>query len=721
MLKKKLVNAILIFLLLNLIFTIMINILGIKIVTLSLKSDVPAEIQIFYLPDKNDEFNEVNSKKIQYIPKTEFSTIRCLISTKHIDKFRIDFGILPADFKVNYLSISDGFFFKKVWSNKEQLKKDFNYNHEIEIYQTNNDYFEFKTIGNDGFISGNKLDGETKIMPKVILLELMMFLVILIFIYNKILKKSLFSVRNTDFVNKLKTLFKKSNNINLEIKNIKSFLIKNKYIIYIMLFFTILSHGVAIFYYKIGIDSEKAIQRGTNTRAFTEQGRYGISALKKIFSTDNIVIPAYNILLGLSALILFAVLSTYIMDKYSSEKSKLANISFMIMFITFSQIPTYTTFIMYSFEVSMGYFIVALSMLFITKAIFDESSILSFILGIMLLSFAISIYQCFIALYAEFVCIILLIKNQNDYNKTENKQFTQLLKYILVLVIACIIYFIFNLILTHSLINSEGYLGSFLGWKNYKFSEVISIILHSIKSIIFDVYGFEMLKVAYIGLFIVLAVILLRKKHISNVLYLVGFMLAPFLLNIILGSIQPIRSLVALPFFIGAVSYGFILIQHNKTIKSIIFIFILLCSMYQAQATSKLYFGDYVRYNQDVQLGDRISERIEELEIGEKPQYPVVYIGGHSSNDNALLIRNETIGYSFFEWDFGNISRIQSFMSIIGHNYIMPSQENIRNAYENSKNMPIWPNDESVKKVNDIIIVKLSEPSNYWEITNGLN
>lgn len=722
MFKKKLFKAIFVFLLINLVLISIIHIFGVKFVTLSLKSDVPTEIQIFYLTNKSQDFNGDDSRKIGYTPGEDFTKIRTVIFTKYIDKFRIDFGYIPAMFQVSQLTISEGIFSKKVW-NTDNLKRDFNYNYQIEINELNNSYFEFRTLGNDGFISGNEINGRAEANKEVILLEIVLFILVLILNYSKSLIKYISNfickIGNQRFLKQLNIVIKEySHSIDLENKFINSFLRENKYIVGILVFFSILTHGVAIFYYKIGIDSERAIVLGTG-QGFTAQGRFGISTLKKIFSTDNIVIPAYNILLGIFMLVLFAILSTYIINKYSGEKCRLANLSFMIMFITFSQLPTYTTFIMYSFEVSMGYFIVGLSMLFITRAIFDKSDVIDLILGIVLLMFAISIYQSFITLYAAFVCFIFLMKDKDDIKESKkNQDFQQLLKYILVLIIALILYLITNFILTNSLINSEGYLGNFIGWKNYKFIDVTLAIFYSIKSVIFDVYGFEILKVSYIVLFIVLAVIMLKKRSVINVLCLVGLMAAPFLLNIILGSGQPIRSLVALPFFIGVVSYGFVIILRNKTIRRILFIFIFLCGMYQAQATSKLYFGDYARYNQDVELGNRISERIEELGVGERHQYPVVYIGAHSLYDKTVIIRNEVLGNSFFEWDGGNIWRIHSFMSIIGHYYAVPTTDNIQNAYENSKNMPVWPEAESVKRVNDIIIVKLSEPSDYWKRTN---
>lgn len=728
--KSILVKAIFTFVIINLILISIVSLLGGRIVTLSLKSNSASEIQFFYITKENSNFSELNSTKTIYDPSSGQSKVRSLIFTKDIDKFRIDFGNSPSKYEVEYLSISDGLFSKKVWNNDEFIK-DFKNNQQIQLYSTNNDNIKLDVLGSDGFVSGDRISGDTKINVKMILLEITLCLILIILIIRRDLEKYCLRILNYEYINKLtilnnkyvkkiKILFNKHiNGMKLEFSSFKQYISSNKYIMYVTIFFTILAHGVALFYYKIGIDNELTIVGSLNEETFTKMGRFGVNLIKKIFSTDKITIPAYNLFLAFTMLSLFAILSTYVMNKYSKRKSKLANASFLIIFITFSQIPTYTTFVVYSFEVSMGYFIVSLSVLFLTRAILDKSNILDFILGVALLMFTISIYQCFITLYISFICTIFLVKNNNYNRKLFMEEIIKLVKFIIALVIAIIIYFCINFILTKSLINVDGYLGNFVGWRNNNASIVILTIISSIKSVIFG-YGMDMLKISYIILSIILVIILLIGKNKINALYLTGFMVSPFLLNIVLGSAQPIRSLASLSFFVGMFSYMLIAMIKNKNIQKIMFVGIFIVGLYQAQSTCKLYFGDFMRYNQDVELGNTIAQKIEELNLGEKPKYPVVYIGLHSPQDQRLIIRDEALGYSFFEWDGGRISRIKSFMDIIGHNYIYPSQEDIQNSYESSKNMPIWPQSESVKVDKNVIIVKLSEPTDYWKYTNSV-
>lgn len=718
--KNKLVKMCLAFFVVNLMFMIIIQLLGVKIVTVSLKSNNPSEIQLFYVNKDNKEFNELNSTKIQYEPDTKLTVIRSLIFTKNIEKFRMDFGNAPSNFEVGYLSISDSLFSKKVW-NKNYLIKDFNNNNQIEIYKTSNDNLQLKTLGNDGFISGNSINGETKINTKMIFLEILAFIFLIFFANIREIKKYYSKIINIKSIQNIKRkIIESINGMISEFHNIIEYISKNKYIVYIAIFFSLLAHGVALFYFKFGIDSENAIVN-YDPKGWIIQGRFGMALIKKILCTETITVPAYNIFLGLTMLVLFTILSIYIINKYSEKHNKLANIVFIVIFITFSQIPTYMTFVMYSFEVSMAYFIVAVSILYISRAILDKHSILDIIVGIMLLMTAISMYQAFITLYVSFVCIICLINSNKSKDITN--EIINIGKFVGVLVIAVIIYFSINFILTGTIMNGGGYLDTFIGWKNNDISKVILEIIRSIKIVITGegMYGAKLLKIYYIIMPLILISILSKSKKVIKSIYLVGFMLSPFLFNIVLGSAQPIRSLVTLPFFVGMFSYILILIFENKNIQKIIFIGILLSGMYQAQATSKLYFGDYMRYEQDVQLGNSIAQKIEELDLGEHPKYPVVYVGLHSSQDSKIIIHNEVIGYSFFEWDQGNIGRINHFMDIIGHTYIAPSNENVKKACQISKTMPLWPSSGSVKFEDNVIIVKLSEPTEMWAQRYGID
>jgi len=712
---NKLVKICLAFFLANLICMIMVHLFGAKIATISLKSNNSSEIQLFYGDKVIKEFNELNSTKIQYKPKTELTKIRSIIFMKNIVNFRIDFGSIPSNCEVGYVSITDGLFSKKIW-NKDDLIKDFNNNNQIKIYKiNNNNNLQFETLGNDGYIGGKNINGEIKVNAKTIFLEMLIFLFLIIFVNIMNIKMYCSKIVKIKTIQNIKiNIIESKDEIFLEFSKLIKYISKNKYIIYVTIFFTVLTHGVSLFYFKIGIDSEKAIVN-YNPRGWIEQGRFGIPLIKKIFSTETITVPAYNILLGLTMLVLFSILSIYIINKYTEIHSKLANIVFLIIFITFSQIPTYMTFVMYSFEVSMAYFIVALSILFISKAILEKHNVWDFVLGIILLIIAISIYQSFISLYVSFVCIICFVSSNK--NKDIISEIINVGKFIVVLVIAAITYFFINFILTGSIMNGDGYLGNFIGWKNNAIPKVIIEIIHSIGGVITgkNLYGAEILKIYYIIMPLILITLLFKSKKIIKAIYLIGFAISPFLFNIVLGSAQPVRSLMALPFFVGMFSYILILIFKNRNIQKLAFIGLVLIGMYQAQATSKLYFGDYMRYEQDIQLGNSIAEKVEKLDLGEIPQYPIVYVGQHSLQENNLIIHNEVIGYSFFEWDQGNITRINYFMNILGHNYLVPSNDEVKKAYSISKNMPQWPSSGSVKFEGNVIVVKLSEPTVIWK------
>lgn len=715
------------FLIINLILISLTNLFGAKVVTLSLRSDKDSEIQFFYITKDGENFSEYFSESVKYKSSDSFKKVRALIFTKNINNFRVDFGNTPSEYEVQYLSISDGLFNKKIWD-KNLISKEFiKCSKELKMYSTTNNILKVESLGKDGYIVGENISGVDEVNYKVFLFEIVLIVLLILFMNKEKIREFFFKISRNKFITKsYQCTIKEIRDVNNEFKIIKEYILKNKYIIYIASFFAILAHGVSLFYYKVSIDSEIAIinySNGFNSKHWIGQGRFGIAVLKNIFSTGTITIPAYNIFLALTTLVLYIILSLFIINKYSEKDNKLANIIFAIMFISFSQIPTYMMFVMYSFEFSVGYLMVAISMIFTCRIIFDKklsdekTGILSISIGIGSLMFAISIYQSFISLYISSVCIIFLLKGKSYGSENLIEEIKKILKFISILIISIAIYFLVNYILTSSAVQTDGYFGDFIGWKKDDVFVVISKVIHSIKTVIFGskYYGLELLKVFYTIGFLILVVLVLNFK-IDKFIYLFGVLISPFVINIILGSSQPLRTLVALPLFVGIICYSAIIVLKSKLLQKVIFCLIFIMGMYQSQCTAKLYFSDYVKYEQDVQLGNRIAQEIEKLDLGEKPKYPVVYIGTYSSNDKELIIRNEVIGYSFFEWDGGSISRIRNFMDIIGHDYLYPSKNDIKKAYESSKNMPEWPNSGSVKLENDVIIVKLSVPGERWKM-----
>jgi len=89
----------------------------------------------------------------------------------------------------------------------------------------------------------------------------------------------------------------------------------------------------------------------------------------------------------------------------------------------------------------------------------------------------------------------------------------------------------------------------------------------------------------------------------------------------------------------------------------------------------------------------------------------VVNIFGHA-NFVQLAYRvpwSASMGVSFFDWDNGNMRRIVAYMRLMGYRVVgLPNSERQKYA-RYFEDMPVWPADGSIKKVDNVYLIKLSE------------
>jgi len=103
----------------------------------------------------------------------------------------------------------------------------------------------------------------------------------------------------------------------------------------------------------------------------------------------------------------------------------------------------------------------------------------------------------------------------------------------------------------------------------------------------------------------------------------------------------------------------------------------------------------------------QINNRIEQLGYS-NGNYKLVCLGKRETIQTPNIIKQELIGYSIFEWDWGNPYRIRSFLNIHGNNFLNINHDDIEKAKIKANNMPIWPNEGSIQLMDNIIVVKLS-------------
>ena len=124
---------------------------------------------------------------------------------------------------------------------------------------------------------------------------------------------------------------------------------------------------------------------------------------------------------------------------------------------------------------------------------------------------------------------------------------------------------------------------------------------------------------------IVLLVMMFRRKQKNFYLYLLGLLfllLTPFIMTILLGQQPKFRTQIVLPFVFGFLFQNFALelIEIGKNggkvlLRGITAISVILIFQ-QINITSKMFYSEYVQYEEDVRLAVKITDRIDPVEFG---------------------------------------------------------------------------------------------------------
>lgn len=129
-------------------------------------------------------------------------------------------------------------------------------------------------------------------------------------------------------------------------------------------------------------------------------------------------------------------------------------------------------------------------------------------------------------------------------------------------------------------------------------------------------------------------------------------------------------------------------------------------------------YAEYMRYEYDVSLANKIDERINLLDIENNKEIPVVFDGMLVSPAVRNSSRGHNVGVSFFEWHWASnptgVAHIAlGFMKTLGYNnYRMPTDDECKKGLEIAKTMKVWPSPYAVKYEDGIVVVKLPQSLN---------
>lgn len=519
------------------------------------------------------------------------------------------------------------------------------------------------------------------------------------------------------------------NNIVKEFNNLKKFILKYKTPVICSIIFTLICFGFMLTNHSLTIDEETWITSNStsNIHLWLMQGRFGIFLLDKIFAPTGNYIP---FLWDFLAVVLWNFSGICFIFCISMYYPKFNKFSVFVFCSYFSSLPLVVgellSYSMFNFQQSIGMLFMSISSILI-YIYFSNRKIKYIIFSSIFLFAATSIYQAFMVVYIVMVLAYLLIKLLKDNNM---KALKTIAPAGFPFLFGVAIYYVINkIITTYVAPDPNNYINGYIGWnKGRSALHVILSTFHFIEKILLGdsaVYGSKVLLIITFLFFIYIVVYAIKIKGSSKKLYFViislFLLISPFALSIVLGmSGINGRTYVALP-LAGSIELLFIItssINYKKFYSIIVLISIavlFLNSMYM----NRLFYNSFMVYESDTNVGNQLIHDIS-LSGYDYSKEPIVFIGMHSVDENIFSANSGSTGGSFFSWDDGNNARMINFLRSEGYNVSLATPDQIKTGYEDSKELTPWPSKNSIKQINNCIVVKLSIPTKLWFSVNGV-
>lgn len=403
-----------------------------------------------------------------------------------------------------------------------------------------------------------------------------------------------------------------------------------------------------------------------------------------------------------------------------------------ILFVTAPIFVEQYIFVLQSLEISFGILITILAVFFSDH--YSQSEIISWsiIPGVIFFVWAIGSYQAMAPLYICFVLTAFLLRYLNEGASTA-------LRYGImqtaVFVFGCITYMAAVIVARKISGANSSYISDMVRWGSDGLVAGAAAIKISIKNVVLGTSVFY--RKYYLPAMLMSILLALWhgwrcKTCISNyfLFLFAGILLisSPFYMNILTGAVQPIRTQLVYP-ATSALFLAFLTVipekiaipaKHLKHIRlplaSLMAALCVFLAARQGRDVIQLFQTTWEVYRNDVLTANRMYHDICNITDGKDiSDRIVVFIGGRNAGVKGPALYGELAGKSMFEaeahTEVGVSGRVGCLFSILGMDIqVLPDDHVLyRQAIEYMKDAPDWPENGSIRLMDDVIVVRLSE------------
>ncbi len=485
-----------------------------------------------------------------------------------------------------------------------------------------------------------------------------------------------------------------------------NFQIKGSNFFLILLTFAlgILTYGFSLINHSITIDNETPIYNDF-AMAF---GRWGQNII--VYHIFNGHQPFFTTIISLFIFSLSAVKITNLLNLNSINK-----LIFCGLFITFPQISYQIVFQIMAIIAGLG---ILFSVYFVDiylNNILNESNktkkIIFIIINSLLFSFTLAMYQAFIIVPLVLYIIIIYV-NSFENKKTLKIEFLNAFYFILIIFFSVILYIISVKIFCVAN-NESSYLASFLSGNNENmFGNFFELLNKNLTGNFY--YGesnYIISTIAILGL--IFYTIIKKNRVFFKLLLLFLILIVPFIISFFItnGYHPPRLYLTSNLVFAFSIAFFIEKINLNKfKFTNYIVVGIIFLNIY---FVTNLYQKCNKIYLTDVKIAEKIDGIITRLNPDFNQTEKYVYFHGALPYDYHQKYRvenSEVFGGSFFSWDNGNNYRIINFIreaNVNEYNLVDDKEIYDKINQETLKNMPNWPDQNSIRFFDNVVVVKL--------------
>jgi|GEM_PF-853539 len=468
---------------------------------------------------------------------------------------------------------------------------------------------------------------------------------------------------------------------------------------------SVLAYGFALSNYTLSVDNEIPILADFGM----DLGRWGQNLI--VFHLFKGHLPYFSLLLSL----FFFSIAAVRMSKLFRFEIVPAYL-FCGLFITFPQIAYQVVFGMMSVIAGLGVFLSVLAIELFTEGLNSKAITRKIVLlssGVLICVFTISLYQAFLMVLVT-LCVILFLQSTFEDSFNLKAGMKRLLFKGGLLIISFVFYYLSVKIICPPMENSS-YLSSFVsGDSNNHFFEFLSIWY---KNLIGSFYYGERFFATASLLSLIVFVRFFVNKRLAVVRFLSLFLilLLPYVMSFaITNGYHPPRLYVTsgLVFaFVIVFSLNYLKINENSSTKTAV-VLITLINIY---FITNLFHTANRIYTNDKRTAEKIDNIIQtkypDFYTTEKNIYFYGYFP-YEYHQKFRIENSEVFGGSIFNWaNSADNYRLVNFFkeTDIAEYKMIDTKEELDLVKDSIAKMPSWPNHESIRMFNGIVVVKLGQ------------